>query len=377
MNVKHELLYVLLQPEPQNSYWADQIRSGIREAAREGRDSIVNLSLSARMPELEGRCVLVVGNQIQWLEAAVAQLLEREALPVVVNAALLPVGQFRCSGVLFELEEILGRCIELLAASGRRRTALVGVSTGSLTDHLKAEAFQRAAIGFCEGDVFWAPGRLDECVARFVEGLEQTDYDAAICANDTVAISLLHQMEERGYALPGRLYVIGMGNSYVGAGLRIGLTSVMFDYHEMGMTAVRLCHSLCQSRTACHMTVSLPCRLVVRDSAPLTAAPEHRAARMSGEWEQPTYFGGGDVQNIIRVESILQAGDPIDREILFGLVRGESCERLSERLYISARAVRYRLTRLIRQYGFSSRVELEAALKKACRPHAAEGQGPE
>lgn len=233
------------------------------------------MSLAEKQPELEGKYVLTVGNRIRWLEESVEQLHRRGAHPVIVNAAMLPVRHFRCSGVLFELEEILSRCVEALADAGRKRTALLGVSESSVTDRRKAEAFCKIP-GCREEDVFWAEGRLEDCVSRFAEGLDGSDYDAALCANDTTAVCLIHCLRRKGIVPPERLYVVGMGNSFVGAGMTPGLTSVRFDYHEMGVTAVRLYHSLRQSRTDCHMTVSLPCRLVVRASAPLKALPAGR-----------------------------------------------------------------------------------------------------
>lgn len=364
MKVKQEPLYVLLQPEIRHSYWSEQIREGIREGAREGQDPVCAVSLAEKQPELEGKYVLTVGNRIRWLEESVEQLHRRGAHPVIVNAAMLPVRHFRCSGVLFELEEILSRCVEALADAGRKRTALLGVSESSVTDRRKAEAFCKIP-GCREEDVFWAEGRLEDCVSRFAEGLDGSDYDAALCANDTTAVCLIHCLRRKGIVPPERLYVVGMGNSFVGAGMTPGLTSVRFDYHEMGVTAVRLYHSLRQSRTDCHMTVSLPCRLVVRASAPLKALPAGPVPASRADALPQDYFGGDEVQNIIRIETVLQSGDWTDREILFGLLRGESCDGMAERLFLSNRAVRYRLAHILRQYDFASRAELEAALRRA------------
>ena len=363
--MKNETLYVLMQPEARNSYWADNIRDGIRDGAREWQDAICAIDFSGIVPDLDGKHVLVVGNNGGWLEAAVAQLVCRRAHPIIVNACMLPVRQYRCSGVVFELEEMLGHCLELLAAAGRRRCALLGVHSDSVTDHVKADAFMKAAADFRPEDIIWAPGRLDDCVEAFAADFESSGCDAAICANDTVAVSLIRHLTERGFVLPDSLYIIGMGNSYIGAGLRLPLTSVMFDYREMGATAVRLYHNLRQSRSACHMTVSLPCRLIVRDSAPLSDITLPPPMPPTVILPQRSYFDCDEVQNIIRVEAMLQAVDAIDREILFGLARNESCDAIAERLFFSGRAVRYRLTNLVRHWNFENRAALEEAVKRA------------
>ena len=104
---------------------------------------------------------------------------------------------------------------------------------------------------------------------------------------------------------------------------------------------------------------------MARGSAPLKTLPAGPVSGVEADAPPQDYFGGGEVQNIIRVETILQAGDWTDREILFGLMRGESSETMADRLFISDRAVRYRLSHILRQYDFASRAELEAALRRA------------
>jgi len=363
--VKNEPLYVFMQPETRNSFWTEHIRNGIRDAAKDWQDAVCAANIYEPLPDLNGRYVLLIGNNSSWLESSVTQLMHRGANPVIVNACMLPLRQFRCSGVVFELEEMLDQCMERLQAVGRRRTALLGVSPHTVTDHVKADAFTKAARDMHPGDIVWSPGKLEDCVAGFIRRLDETGYDSVICANDTAAICLIHQLRESGYEIPVRLFVIGMGNSYVGAGLDIRLTSVMFDYHAMGEMAVRLYHNLCQSRTSCHMTVSLPCRLVVRESAPLSERSLNLKAPTVITTPQQSYFDGDEVENIIRVEAMLQAGDAADREILFGIAHGESCDIIAERIFFSGRAVRYRLTNLVKQYGFENRGALEKALRKA------------
>ena len=113
------------------------------------------------------------------------------------------------------------------------------------------------------------------------------------------------------------------------------------------------------------MTASLPCRLVVRDSAPLSGITLPPPMPPTVTPPQRSYFDGDEVQNIIRVEAMLQAADAADREILFGLARNESCDAIAERLFFSGRAVRYRLTNLVRHWGFENRTALEEAVKRA------------
>lgn len=358
--MKSEPLYVFMQPQSRNCYWTNNIREGIRNAAKQWQDVICTLDLisAETLPILTNLPVLVVGNDSRWLENALSQLMSRGAQPVVVNASMLPGRRFRCSGVVFELEEMMLHCIEMLRRSGHKHTVLLGVNPASVTDKVKCDFFAYPE------EVVWAAGRLDDCVTEFIQTLHEKNYDSVICANDTVAICLIRHLLERGFSLPEDLYIIGMGNSYVGEKLRVPLTSIMFNYYEMGEMAVQLYHNIKNNRIPCHMMVSLPCHLVVRESAPLySSVSDSQALPMMREGENQ-YFESSEVQDIISMEAVLQACDETDREILFGLAKGESCEEIAERLYFSSRAVRYRIKNLVQKCGFSSRLSLETVLKK-------------
>jgi len=361
--LKNRPLYALLQPEEQNSYWADLIRAGIGDGARNfGYEPLLFDDADAhKWPQ--NSLVLVVGHHGDWLEASLSRLCRMGARPLIVNACMLPLHRLRYSGITFELEAMMEHLLALLAAAGRTKTALLGTSPASLSDRVKTDAFLRAKELTAEdGAVICAEGRLEDCVDSFADSLAVRGWDAVICANDTVAVCLMQKLQDMGLSLPQDLYIIGMGNFYMERMLPLSLTSVMFDYRKMGEAAVELYHNLEKSRTPCRMRVSLPCRLEVRASAPLNIPLPGEAAPPPTVAVRGDYFGGERAQSIIRIEAILQSCDTADREILYGIAAGETCETVAARLFFSGRAVRYRLKKLLARYGFRDRAELEQAL---------------
>lgn len=362
--MKNRPLYARFAPEAQNSYWADLIREGIAEGAREWGYTLLALSEEEMPAEIRDRSVLVVGHRADWLENSLSLLSERGAKPVIVNACMLPLHRLRYSGITFELEGMLARLLALLREAGRKSAVLLGTSPSSLSDRVKEDAFLRAmGEGAAPDAVFRAEGRLEDCIDRFVTELPQTGWDAVICANDTAAVCLIHRLKRAGVRLPDDLYIVGMGNFYAERMLPLSLTSVMFDYRAMGRAAVELYHNLEKSRTDCRMRVSLPCHLAIRSSAPLSEGHTPLSERELQPPAENSYFVGETVENIIRTEAMLQASDPADREILYGIARGEDCEEIAERLFFSGRAVRYRLKKLLARFGIRSRAELADILR--------------
>ena len=89
--MRKDLLYVVMQPEAKNSFWAQLIHGGIREEARFFHDTLCAVDPGDLSYDLKGQYTLVVGNHAGWIESSVIALLRRGALPIIVNASVLPV----------------------------------------------------------------------------------------------------------------------------------------------------------------------------------------------------------------------------------------------------------------------------------------------
>lgn len=366
--MKNGILYVFAQPGTNSYYWAKSIFDGIRQAASEWRDNLRFCSPDDEgiASEIKDEYVLAVGNDCRWMESVIHRIVKCGAHPIVVNASMMPIEQFRCSGVVFELEETLRHCVELFRASGRKRTALLGLNPTSVADSVKAEAFDE------KNDIIFAQNGIEECVRSFVDGLPESGYDSVICSNDTVAVCLVKLMQKRGFVLPESLYIVGMGNSYVGSEISVPLTGISFDYRKMGEMAVRLYHNLRTCHLTCHMIASLPCGLVIRSSAPIDINKSVRRTESSLEMNESGYFTGRTVNEIINTEAMFQDADDIDREILLGVARGEDCDSIAERIFLSGRAIRYRLAKIVKKHGYSDRNELKSALRRVINDESGE-----
>ncbi len=345
------ILFYVYHPN-QGSYWLDGAYRGIVSEARCGCDVMRELPVSGG---LDGAPVILLGGSAEAAES----VRQRGGRPILADAAK-PLGLYGVSSVTFELEESIRLCLDRLTDAGRQRIALLGLNPNG-GDAVKLRAFPE------KKDVFAAKESLTECVEAFVKERAR-DYDAVICANDTTAIRLLAELDRFGIRTPDELWVIGMGNSLLGAALPTPLTSVSFDYTELGRASVRLCRALVREPVDVTVSFCLPCSLAVRATAPLSdrsMAPKPNAPK-----PRPPYRGGGrryfdGAEPILLIESILEGSDAIDRELLLLLAEGAGCETIAERLYLTDRAVRYRISKLIAKYGLPHRAALEAALRAA------------
>ncbi len=359
--MKNDVLYMAVQPGTEKAFWISNIKLGVFDTAKglQCVPCILNLDGGEALPQLTKEPVLVVGNDDDWLDKALDLLGGLGARCIVVNGSMQDSEFHTCSGVVFELEKAIRYSSRQLQAAGRKKIALLGANPRSVSDLCKCKAFDDPE------NIIWAHGELETCILDFIRTFREKGYDGVICANDTVAICLVRNLLSQGFRLPEELFIIGMGNSYIGSTLPLPLTSIDFNYYQMGQTAVKLYGFLKENENCGHMVSHLPCRLMIRASAPI----EEQVNPVSGTAEQQEislqYFIGEDAQNIVKVESILQAGDETDRQIILGLMEGKTAETIAGALFLSTRAVRYRIANLLKKHGFVDKGALMAALNNA------------
>ena len=361
--MKNDVMYMIVQPGTDKTFWIGNIKQGIFDTAKHLQcvPCILNLDGGEALPHLSKAPVLVVGNDDDWLNRVLELLNCLGARGIIVNGSMQDSEFHTCSGVTFELEEAIRYTLEKLQAAGRKRIAFLGANPQSVSDLCKCKAFDDPE------NIIWVHGELETCVLNFIRTFRQEGYDAVICANDTVAIYLVRNLLGQGLHLPEDLFVIGMGNSYIGSTLPLPLplTSIDFNYYQMGQTAVKLYGFLKENENCGHIVSHLPCRLIIRASAPLEECPNSVFSVAEPQEISLKFFNGKDTQNIIKVESILQTGDEIDRQIVLGLLNGKSSETIAESIFLSTRAVRYRITNLVKKHDFPDRETLIAALNNA------------
>jgi LacI family transcriptional regulator len=165
-----------------------------------------------------------------------------------------------------------------LADLGHRRLAYVtDERVESTTRRIRLEGFQRALL---RHDLVFHPdwvmhGNNRQGVDHpdnFVEFFERRGLPEAIVAtNDNIAITLIEQLESRGWRVPDDVSVVGFDGSRVAALHRIGLTTVAQPVEQLAQLSVELLLDRIHGETPPERRhVRLEPKLIVRTS---TAAP--------------------------------------------------------------------------------------------------------
>ncbi|QDQ15762.1 LacI family transcriptional regulator [Streptomyces spectabilis] len=167
--------------------------------------------------------------------------------------------------------------LDHLAATGRRRPCFVGAH-GMASAAAERRAAYAAGSGALDpaapertalGDFSVAWGRAA------VDALWQARPDAVVCANDLIAIGVLHRLQELGADVPGEVAVTGFDDIPMADLAAPGITTVRQPVAELAAEATRLLgHRLGADGAGPQRALRLAPDLVVRGSS---AAPHVRA----------------------------------------------------------------------------------------------------
>ncbi len=92
------------------------------------------------------------------------------------------------------------------------------------------------------------------------------DLTAVFAVTDDLAVGALRLLYERGVAVPGTLSVVGFDDIDIARFLGPGLTTIGQSTEQMGQITADTLQALMEGRTPADRQITLPHRLVIRES---------------------------------------------------------------------------------------------------------------
>jgi LacI family transcriptional regulator len=266
-------------PDLSGPYYAEVVL-GYEEAAGELGRSVLILSAHGRdaapdmVRELAGRVdgLVVLGRTVS--DDVVREIAARK-VPIVLLARPAPV---EVDSVKAENVESAARLTEHLIEHGHRRFAFLGDVERSPDTFERWSGFQAAleSAGLePPDDPVPVTFREDEGERAAIELVESGLPDAAVCANDEVALGLMAGLRRAGVDVPGQVAVTGWDD--IMAARYAGLTTVRQPMRELGAHAARLLDRRIRGDADPPRHQVLPTELTVRDSCGPHAptSPDH------------------------------------------------------------------------------------------------------
>ncbi len=352
------ILYVYTDSSFRKTHWFAYIFRGITGAAEKRRYRLVLLNEAPRRAEdIAGNgtrpVIIVVGNSAAALGEPLRQMWDAGIHTVLVNFTA-DIPSPHASVITMDYADAVIQGIRALRGGGRTRTALFGIYPDSRPDSIKRMSFlsemSRLGVKAPEADVFTVSGDLGTCLSDFLPVSGR--YDSVICGNDLAAVALNRALGERS----GQIALAG----FVDRGLSDfsvlvpGVLMLSAEHREFGRQAVKLCSWLQRNDTEVSVTVRVP--MTASDGRDAEIGESGEAASLESLPGDPL------VNEILRVERCLSLCDRIDIRILRGICGKQTRAAVAESVFISERAVGYRLKKLCAAVGCGDTAALAALI---------------
>ena len=87
-----------------------------------------------------------------------------------------------------------------------------------------------------------------------------------ICASDYAAISLVRRLQQDGYPILEKLYLISYGNMALSQLMRPSITSISDGYEEFGRAALSISSLIEKNPSISTVNIQLHCQLNIRET---------------------------------------------------------------------------------------------------------------
>ena len=355
--------YAIGEPEYGRSNWYANTLNGLIQELRKKR---LTLTFLDNVTELEHHtieeddAIFLIGTNTKWLRKII-----QACEPVFQNRVIvlsninydkkLYMGKF--SIVTTDTTHDIQLLYNYLISYGKNRIALYGINPSSASDLFRKECF--LSYNTSEEDVFYNSVSLSQCFEDFRQKLDL--YDAVICANDYSAISLTKHLEDQK-----QIFITSCGGSTLLLNFfSPRITHTRIDYQSIGKAGFDLYNILKRNRNANSISIYISSCFSAgetTDYLPLSGkyVPETRSFLKENE----NFYSDPEVSEILKIDTLLNACDGNDFQILERLLNHVTYAQIAEELFMSTNGVKYKIKKMFQICQVASRQEFVTLLKK-------------
>jgi LacI family transcriptional regulator len=158
---------------------------------------------------------------------------------------------------------------EHLMRIGRHRIAHIGGRFDLISAHERHEGYKMAleasGIPYDPALVVWGDFS-EEAGYLAARALIGQGIDAVFCANDSMAIGLMHALRDQGISVPGDVAIIGFDDLPIASSIIPTLSTMRQPVADLGRTAAQLLLDIVMGVITSPQHIMLPTELIIRES---------------------------------------------------------------------------------------------------------------
>lgn len=336
------------------TFWGQQIFFSLTERLRTKRISYCEIT-DRCYADLEA--VFIIAADYNWTKCAIEQLNAGGYTPVLLcnQSEAFPGCLYSC--VCADVKAAMKVLMETLKQKGKKRIAIYGVNNNSISDISRVNDLFLWKDDKTESlKLFYNDGSFENCFTSFYG--EADDFDAVICMNDYVAISLVNKLKERCPQRLAELEIFSCAESQFVDRYKEHITALHISFDQYGKAAVNAYELLKKQGNLSTITL--------RVAYSIGGAKDKRQIplELCLEGSDSKFYKDSEFRQLHIADMLFNIPDPTDRLILKLLAEGKSYETIAGECYLSVGSVKYRIKRVLALVGSESKSELIDILKK-------------
>ena len=338
-------LFVMVEPNFKKTASCELIFKEIKDNLRKKRiaydvvDSIQNISA-----EKEKTFLFLISTNISLIAKTIAECEVKKIHPIVVSLQLLNSIRGIYSSVTPNIEHSMLRIMKFLTSNHKKAPALYGISVESAPDIARQNCFlQKHILPTAEKDVYHNKVGLDKCFEAFAANI--SDYDCVICTHNYAAIHLINKLKEAKFSLEDFI-IVSYGQTLLASKFYPEIISMYVDNESLGKAAITILEQLQNNYDILHMNMSV--KYAINSDSNILSETIAEYSDVSEQSVSDIFYEDPQIQNMLLVEKLLSVCDSTDTLILNSVLNGDSYEEISNKIFLSYSAVKYRVRNMIR-----------------------------
>lgn len=346
---------ILIDAKFADSIWCKSMYKSLKERLRQKRISFCEIS---DYYSTDFEAIFILASSREWTSDAIKQLNAYGIYPILIcnQAENLPGCIYSC--VCTDIHASMKNLLDTLKIKNKTRIALYGINTDSISDIDRVNSLfhwkEQYPVSL---QIFYNNGSLENCFTDFFSHIH--DYDAAICANGFVAVSLIRRIKEMNPSLLDNFYVINCSETELTKYYQDSLLSLDLHFEQYGDAAVYIFELLQKNTYLSTMTIKILWSLK-HD----TVASEPHDIPLHLKASTDAFYDDMELREMQIVDKLLKFTDEIEKKIIDCLMKNYTMEEIADACFLTVGGVKYRIKKILADSGAQDKTQIVELLKK-------------
>ena len=322
---------ILIDSKYSESLWCKCLYESLTERLRQKRipfcevfDSIDN--------ELDA--IFIIASDREWTISVITQLNKNGIKPILICNQSENLSGCIYSSVCSDINASMKNLLDTLKTKDKTRIALYGINTDSISDISRVDSLLNwRGEHFETMRIFNNNGSLQNCFDEFYAHIDE--FDAAICANDFAAVSLVRNLEKTSPDKLKDFYIISCAKTQISNYYNNHILSLNMNFEQYGKAAVYIYNALNKHTYLSEMTVK-----VLWSFESQNIIPNTKSISLQLKPSEDLFYKDAELSEMLVVDKLLESADEVDKNIIDGLLNNNTIEQIAENCFLTTSAIK-------------------------------------